>query len=52
MITREVTDDWKQANIMSIFKKDPLNCRAVSPTSVPGKIMQQILEGMSEQRKD
>ncbi|KFV61625.1 RNA-directed DNA polymerase from mobile element jockey, partial [Dryobates pubescens] len=46
-LTAEVPDDWKRANVVPIHKKgrmeEPGNYRPVSLTSVPGKVMEQIM---------
>ncbi|XP_068002250.1 uncharacterized protein, partial [Melanerpes formicivorus] len=46
-LTGEVPDDWKLANVVPIHKKgrmeEPGNYRPVSLTSVPGKVMEQII---------
>jgi len=51
---REVPEDWRKANVTPVFKKgkkeDPGNYRAVSLTSIPGKVMEQfILDIISKQ---
>ncbi|KFO93598.1 RNA-directed DNA polymerase from mobile element jockey, partial [Buceros rhinoceros silvestris] len=46
-LTGEVPADWRLANVMLIYKKgkteDLGNYRPVSLTSVPGKLMEQII---------
>ncbi|NXG02903.1 RTXE polymerase, partial [Sakesphorus luctuosus] len=46
-LSGEVPDDWKLANVTLIHKKgckaDPGNYRPVSLTSVPGRVMEQIV---------
>ena len=48
-LTGEVPEDWRLADVTPIFKKgckeDPGIYRPVSLTSVPGKVMEQIIWG-------
>ncbi|PKU43646.1 rna-directed dna polymerase from mobile element hypothetical protein [Limosa lapponica baueri] len=45
--TGEVPEDWRKANITPVYKKgkkkDPGNYRPISLTSVPGKIVEQLV---------
>ncbi|KFQ11593.1 hypothetical protein N330_13052, partial [Leptosomus discolor] len=46
-LTEKVPVDWRLANVTAIYKKgqkeNPGNYRPVSLTSVPGKVMEQII---------
>ena len=55
--TGEVPEDWRKANVTSLFKKgrkeDPGNYRPVNLTSIQGKAMEQlILEIISKQGEE
>jgi len=55
--TGEVPEDWRKASVAPVFnkgkKEDPGNYRLVSLTSVPGKVMEQlILAVISNQLKE
>ncbi|KFP31038.1 RNA-directed DNA polymerase from mobile element jockey, partial [Colius striatus] len=45
--TGEVPEDWRKANVTLVFKKDRKddsgNYRPVSLTSIPGKVMEQLI---------
>ncbi|GAB0182431.1 mitochondrial enolase superfamily member 1 [Grus japonensis] len=49
-ISGEVPEDWRKANVTLVFKKskkeDPGNYRPVSLTSVPGKVIEQLVLGI------
>ena len=48
-LSGEVPGDWRLADVTPIYKmgckEDPGNYRPVSLTSVPGKVMEQIILG-------
>ncbi|GAB0205687.1 mitochondrial enolase superfamily member 1 [Grus japonensis] len=48
--TGEVPEDWRKASVTLVFKKgkkeDPGNYRPVSLTSIPGKVMEQLILGV------
>ncbi|GAB0210180.1 mitochondrial enolase superfamily member 1 [Grus japonensis] len=48
--TGEVPEDWRKANVTPVFKKgkkeDPGNYRPVSLTSIPGKVIEQLILGV------
>ncbi|KFV80451.1 hypothetical protein N308_07716, partial [Struthio camelus australis] len=53
----EVPEDWKKASVTPVFKKgkkeEPGNYRPVSLTSIPGKVMEQlILEVITKHLED
>ncbi|KAJ7395563.1 RNA-directed DNA polymerase from mobile element jockey [Pitangus sulphuratus] len=45
--SKDIPEDQKKANIIPIYKmslkEDPENCRHISLTSAPEKVMQQVL---------
>ena len=52
-----MSEDWRKANVTAVFKKgkkeDPGNYRLLGLTSIPGKVMEQlILEIISRHSKD
>ncbi|GAB0182212.1 mitochondrial enolase superfamily member 1 [Grus japonensis] len=48
--TAEVPEDWRKANVTLVFKKvkkeDSGNYRTVNLTSIPGKVMEQLILGV------
>ncbi|KFP32892.1 RNA-directed DNA polymerase from mobile element jockey, partial [Colius striatus] len=55
--TGEVPEDWRKANATSVFQKgrkeNPGNYKLVSLTSIPGKVMEQlILNVITEHMKE
>ncbi|GAB0183458.1 mitochondrial enolase superfamily member 1 [Grus japonensis] len=43
----EVSEDWRKANVTPVFiqgtKEDPGNYKPISLTSIPGKVMEQLI---------
>ena len=44
-LSGEVPEDWRLADVTPSYKEDLGNYRPVSLTSVPGKVMEQIILG-------
>ena len=53
----KVPENWRKANVIPVFKEgkkeDPGNCRPVSLTSIPGKVMEQlVLDAISKKLEE